>query len=79
VPGAVLILLFFNSLLVAQGFNFERKITPFSILNQTGVVYDLPFTGGMNRPVQQLVDIDGDGDPDLFVQEDQANRLIFSL
>jgi hypothetical protein len=77
VPGAVLILLFFNSLLVAQGFNFERKITPFSILNQTGVVYDLPFTGGMNRPVQQLVDIDGDGDPDLFVQEDQANRLIF--
>lgn len=71
-----LIVLALNTLLTAQNFNFEREITPFPILNQNGAAYSLPLTGGMNRPVQQFVDIDNDNDPDLFVEEDEANRLI---
>jgi len=65
-----------NYPLFSQEFLFERQIKPFPVFNKNGVPYELPFTGGMNRPVQQFVDIDGDNDPDLFVQEDGANRLI---
>jgi hypothetical protein len=71
----ITIFVFCHSLL-SQEFSFERKIAPFPVLNQNGQPYELPFTGGMNRPVQQFIDIDGDDDPDLFVQEDEANRLI---
>jgi len=63
--------------LFPQEFSFERKITPFPMLDQNSQSFALPLTGGMNRPVQQFVDIDGDNDPDLFVQEDEADRLIF--
>jgi hypothetical protein len=71
----ITIFVFCHSLL-PQEFSFERKIAPFPVLDQNGQPYELPFTGGMNRPVQQFIDIDGDDDPDLFVQEDEANRLI---
>jgi hypothetical protein len=66
-----------SSLIAAQEFQFERKINPFPTFDETGLPYELSFTGGMNRPVQQFLDIDGDNDPDLFVQENESNRLIF--
>jgi hypothetical protein len=63
--------------LIAQEFHFERQINPFPVLDQNGYSFEHSFSGGMNRPVQQFLDIDGDNDPDLFVQENENNRLIF--
>ena len=62
--------------LSAQEFVYERQITPFPIRNIDGSDYDLSLAGGMNRPVHQFVDIDGDNDADLFVQ-DRAFQLTF--
>ncbi len=47
-----------------------------TVVDSTGVEYDTPFFGGFNNPVPQLVDIDDDGDLDLFVQEERS-RLQF--
>lgn len=53
-----------------------RQVAPFPVLDQEGVAYDHPFLGGFLAPRPQLVDIDGDGDLDLFVQE-RAGELMF--
>ena len=37
--------------------------------DEAGQPYALPFLGGLDVPRPQFVDIDGDGDHDLFVQE----------
>ncbi len=48
---------------------FERQVDPFDVVDAEGNRYDLPFLGGLNVPRPQFVDIDGDGDDDLFLQE----------
>ncbi|HUF90001.1 MAG TPA: FG-GAP-like repeat-containing protein [Gemmatimonadota bacterium] len=48
---------------------FERRVAPFPVSDADGVPYEFPFLGGFNVPRPQLVDIDGDGNLDLFVQE----------
>ena len=48
---------------------WERRIRPFEARDAAGAPYALPFLGGFDSPRPQLVDIDGDGDDDLFVQE----------
>jgi hypothetical protein len=55
---------------------FERSVTPFPVYNANGTAYDHPFLGGFNTPRPQFVDIDGDGDSDLFVQE-RSDELMF--
>ncbi len=55
---------------------FERRINPFEVLDASGRAYARPFLGGLNFPRPQFVDIDGDGDPDLFVQE-RTNELMY--
>jgi hypothetical protein len=55
---------------------FERSVTPFVVLKDTGEPYALPFLGGFDVPRPQFVDIDGDGDHDLFVQE-YSNAIQF--
>jgi hypothetical protein len=56
---------------------FVREPSPFEVLAPDGSPYRFPFLGGFNVPRPQLVDIDGDGDLDLFVQEAAGELLFF--
>ena len=48
---------------------FERVVSPFAVTGPEGEAWTLPLLGGLDVPRPQLVDIDGDGDLDLFLQE----------
>ena len=48
---------------------YVRHIAPFDVARADGTPVEQPFLGGFNLPRPQLVDIDADGDEDLFVQE----------
>jgi hypothetical protein len=56
---------------------FERRIDPFEVTDSRGVAYRFPLFGGFNVPRPQLVDIDGDADLDLFVQEAAGELILF--
>jgi hypothetical protein len=57
--------------------DYQRVVTPsFSVERADGSPIASPFYGGFNTPRPQWVDIDGDGDEDLFVQE-TSNRVAF--
>jgi hypothetical protein len=45
---------------------FSREIEPFPI-TKAGVRIAQPFAGGINTPLIEFADIDGDGDKDLFI------------
>ena len=55
---------------------FERRIYAIEVQDEDGVPYAHPFLGGFNLPRPHLVDIDRDGDLDLFVQE-YSNEIMF--
>jgi hypothetical protein len=55
---------------------FTRVIQPFLVTDERGQPYAHPFLGGFDVPRPQFVDIDADGDYDLFVQE-RSNELMF--
>lgn len=65
-----------GNLALSQVLVFEQLVTPFEVLDLQGEPFSRPFLGGFNVPRPQLVDIDGDGDDDLFVQE-RSNEVIF--
>ncbi len=56
--------------------DYVRSVYAFPVRDSAGVPYDHPFLGGWNLPRPQWVDIDADGDPDLFVQE-TSNEVAF--
>jgi len=56
---------------------YQRVVTPEIVLkNANGESISHPFFGGFNTPRPQFVDVDGDGDDDLFVQE-KSGRIVF--
>lgn len=62
---------------IAAAEHFVRRIDPFPVLDEHGRAYTYPFLGGLNNPRPQLVDIDHDGDLDLFVQERSDEVMFF--
>ncbi|MFK7846742.1 MAG: FG-GAP repeat domain-containing protein [Rhodothermales bacterium] len=56
---------------------YSRQVSPFDIRDASGQPYDMPFLGGLNVPRPQFVDIDGDGDDDLFLQEITGQLIFF--
>ena len=56
---------------------FDRRISPFQVLDSTGRAFSLPFLGGFEHPRPQLLDIDGDRAVDLFIQEESGQLMLF--
>jgi len=65
------------SLTAPSALVFDRQITPFPVLDSAGHAYALPFLGGFEHPRPQLLDIDGDGVIDLFIQENSGELELF--
>lgn len=53
-----------------------QDAAPFPVHDSVGRNLDLAFLGGFNQPRPQLLDVNGDGQVDLMVQE-YTNRLIY--
>ena len=60
----------------ASNETYQRDITPFPVYDELGNPLGHSFIGGLNAPRPQFVDIYGDKNPDLFVQE-HTNELMF--
>ena len=58
-----------------DGSAYVRVIDAIEVRNEHGTPYPFPFLGGFDVPRPQFVDIDADGDLDLFIQE-RGNALI---
>ena len=59
--------------------NYQQDVDPFPVYDEDGEGIPFPFLGGFNAPRPQFVDIDGDGDPDLFVQENTDDLKFFEF
>lgn len=57
--------------------SFQKQVNPFPVFDMNGNELDFPFLGGFNAPRPQFVDINNDGYPDLFVQENTDDLKYF--
>jgi hypothetical protein len=57
--------------------SYTPDVAPFPVVGEDGRPYEHAFLGGYNLPRPQLVDIDGDGDLDLFIQEESGRVQFF--
>ena len=58
--------------------DYQKVVTPsFEVRSAAGTPISNPFYGGFNTPRPQWVDVDGDGDDDLFVQENSGQLTFF--
>ncbi len=55
----------------------EREIHPFPVVGRGGMPYEFPFLGGFEVPRPHLVDINGNGLQDLFVQTFRDELVFF--
>ncbi len=62
---------------LGQDHLLSESVRPFQVTEQ-GDEMQAPFLGGLDEPRPQLVDIDADGDPDLFVQDRQGSVMYFA-
>src|SRR6056297_97874 len=74
---SLLLFVVFVTAATAQPLDFERQIAPFPVLDAAGDPFGQPFAGAFNSPRPQLADLDGDGDPDLFLLEEQGRILYY--
>jgi hypothetical protein len=61
---------------VVAASGFVRHVAPFPVSDAGGVPYAHPFIGGFDVPRPQFIDIDDDGDADLFIQE-RSDELMY--
>ncbi|HRP07749.1 MAG TPA: hypothetical protein PLL69_04610, partial [Gemmatimonadales bacterium] len=59
------------------GPGYTRQVAGIAVVDHDGKEYLQPFLGGFDVPRPQLVDIDGDGDLDLFLQERSGQLAYF--
>ncbi|MEO5797834.1 MAG: VCBS repeat-containing protein [Gemmatimonadales bacterium] len=59
-----------------RAWQFVQHVDGMPVADSAGVPMPQPFIGGFDVPRPQLVDIDGDGDLDLFIQE-RGSQLMF--
>jgi hypothetical protein len=57
--------------------SYVKQVNPFPIFDENGDKLDFPFLGGFNAPRPQFVDIDNNGFPDLFLQENTDDLKYF--
>jgi hypothetical protein len=73
-PGEAAVDVFGSS---PQGEGYYRHITGIPVVDEAGQPIGQPFLGGFNIPRPQLIDIDADGDEDLFLQESSGSVMFF--
>ncbi len=68
----------FTALSTKADYGFgPRKMTGIPVMDNNGDLLAAPFLGGKFNSLHQLVDIDGDGDLDLFLQTEFDQTLFF--
>ncbi|MES2176356.1 MAG: VCBS repeat-containing protein [Gemmatimonadota bacterium] len=63
--------------LLAVKWDFTARVSGIPVTDIAGTLIPAPFIGGFDVPRPQLIDINGDGKPELFVQERFGSLLYF--